>query len=246
MTLQEIFDKLTFGELAQLSMGGGEAGVINSTNYSRVISHINLGLTSLYKRFPLKEGRVTIKLYPTISIYNINNKLAVSNSSSTEPIKYVLDSISDPFKDDIHKIEGVFTDLEVEVPLNDHADMYSVYTPTATRLRIPEKLATQSDELPEHLKTETLELVYRANHPKINPQGVVPSTLELELPESHVEALLYYVASRCHNPAGMANEFQIGSAYAAKYEQACQDLETFNLLVDQGSQNTRLYNKGWA
>jgi hypothetical protein len=246
MKLQEIFDQLTAGELSQLSIGGGEAGVIAPSNYSRVVSHINLGLTSLYKRFPLKEERVGLQLVPGITTYNITSKFAVNSRSTREPIKYVLDTPAKPFKDDIHKIERVLTDLEWELPLNDASDMYSVYTPTATRLRIPEKIVAQGMDLPDELKTETLEIVYRANHPKINPEDLQPDEVEVQLPDSHVEALLYYVASRCHNPAGMANEFQIGSAYSAKYEQACQEIETFNLRVDQGSQNTRLAKGGWA
>ena len=44
MTLQEIFDQLTYGELSQLSMGGSEAGIIDESNYSRILVHVNLGL----------------------------------------------------------------------------------------------------------------------------------------------------------------------------------------------------------
>lgn len=62
MKLIEIFNQLTFGELAQLSMGGMDAGEINDKNYDAVLSHINLGLTALHKRFPLKEGRLVVAL----------------------------------------------------------------------------------------------------------------------------------------------------------------------------------------
>ena len=246
MKLQEIFDQLTHGELSQISFGGGEAGVIAPSNYSKVVSHVNLGLTSLHKRFPLKEGRVGLQLVPGITTYNITSKFALNSRSTREPVKYVIDTVDAPFKDDIHKIERVLTSDGYELPLNDGSDMYSLYTPTVARLRIPEVIVAQSIDLPDQFKTETLEIVYRANHVKINPEDLMPDEVEVHLPESHVEALLYYIASRCHNPVGLQTEFQIGSAYSAKYEQACQELERFNLLVDQGSQNTRLANGGWV
>ncbi len=66
------------------------------------------------------------------------------------------------------------------------------------------------------------------------------------MPYSHLEPLLYYVASRINNPIGMANEFHAGNSYAAKYEKSCQELEMVNLRVDQGSQNTKLRQKGFV
>jgi hypothetical protein len=57
---------------------------------------------------------------------------------------------------------------------------------------------------------------------------------------------LYFVASRVHNPIGMTNEFHAGNSYAAKYEQACMLLDMKNLQVDQGSENTKLRDRGFV
>jgi hypothetical protein len=90
--------------------------------------------------------------------------------------------------------------------------------------------------------------VYRANHPII-VQGIglfEPDRIDVELPYSHLEALLFYVASRVHTPTGMTNETNMGNTYYQKYEASCQQLEVSNLRVDQGSQNSRLYRNGWV
>lgn len=249
MNLQEIFDQLTYGELSQLSMGGGEAGVINEANYPRVLAHVNLGLIALYKRFPLKEGRLSVQLTPGVLTYNITSKYAQHNSRSRELVKYLIDDAAAPFADDVLKIERVLTDGGRELPLNDLSKLYSVATPTATSLRVPADIVARLIDLPEWLKTDKLELVYRANHPKI-VQGLGlfdPTRVQLQLPDSHLEPLLLFVASRATTPMGVGQfEGLAGNNYFAKYEAACKELETQNLRVDQGSQNTRLSQGGWV
>jgi hypothetical protein len=248
MKLQEVFDQLTHGELSQLSIGGNEMGVISPANYGRLIPHVNLGLTQLYKRFPLKEGRLKLELQSNRTVYPIHSKYAVSSRSSREAVRYIKDSLVAPFKDDIHKIEKVVASTGYEFGLNDESDEYSVFTPSATVLRVSLDVVDQVMDLPDELKTTQLEVVYRANHPLI-VQGLglfEPDRVELELPYTHLEPLLLFIASRIHTPTGMTNEANLGNTYSAKYEAACQLLEFKGLQVDQGSQNSRLERNGWV
>lgn len=248
MKLQEVFDQLTHGELSNLSIGGNEAGVISPANYNRLVPHVNLGLTALYKRFPLKEGRLILELQSTRTTYPIHSNYAVSSRTSRETVRYIKDSTAAPFKDDIHKIERVYTDKGLEFGLNDESDPYGMFTPSATVLRVPADIAAQVIGLPDELKSPRVELVYRANHPLIVADGadLEPDSIELELPYSHLEPLLLFIASRVHTPTGMTNETNMGNTYFQKYEASCQQLELTNLRVDQGSQNDRLYRNGWV
>lgn len=248
MNLQEVFDQLTHGELSQLSIGGNEAGVINPSNYNRLVPHVNLGLTALYKRFPLKEGRLSLELQANRTTYPLHSNYAISSKTSKEVVRYIKDSASTAFKDDIHKVERVCSSTGYEFGLNDDSDPYGVFTPSATILRVPADVVAQSMNLPDELKSTQLEVVYRANHPLIIADGasLEPDIIELELPYSHLEPLLLFIASRIHTPTGMTNETNMGNTYFAKYEAACQQLEAVNLRVDQGSQNSRLYQNGWV
>lgn len=223
MKLQEIFDQLTYGELSQLSIGGSEQGEISEANYPRVLAHINLGLTELYKRFNLKEKRLVVPLQRNADVYQLN-------------------------VDDILKIERVITDSEFEMTLNHESDPYSCFTPSLKSLRIPELVMNQGSSLPDELKTTALTVVYRANHPKIVIRFgyIQPERVEVELPSSHLQALLYFVASRAHNPIGMTNEFNAGNNWNMKYERACQELEAEGLQVDRGINNLRLNRNGWV
>lgn len=234
MKLSEIFAQLTYGELSQLNLGGAEAGAIDVSNYAKVVAHVNLGLTALYTRFSLKEGRVSFTLQSGRMLYPLTTE---------EDVIFVDDS----FADDIIKIERVLTSLDMDMTLNDESNQYSCFTPSATILRIPADVANQVADLPEDLVTTSLTAVYRANHPiLVYKTGFTPARVNIELPYTHLNALLLFVASRVNNPIGMTNEFHAGNSYAAKYEQACALLEYKNLQVDQGSQNTRLRNNGWV
>jgi hypothetical protein len=248
MKLQEVFDQLSNGEFVQLSIGGASAGVIDDTNYARVLGHVNLGITALYKRFSLKEGRLTLVIQPGLLNYKLTSAYAISNTASMQPSRYIQDSASEPFTDDIIKIGRVVTDAGVELGLNDAADAYSVFTPSALALSLPAEVVTPLPTTPPEYRTNNLVVVYWASHPKIlmGTGAFDPNQVNLELPETHLEALLYYVASRVHTPIGMTNEFNASNNYYAKYEAACQALETKGLQVDQDSQNSRLVRNGWV
>lgn len=237
MKLQDIFDQLSGGEFSQLSIGGSNAGVIDEGNYRRVLGHVNLGLIALFKRFSLKEGRLTLALQEGVSSYKLQSSFAVNGVGSTEPVRYIVDTVGEPFLDDIIKVEQVLTDDLVELPLNDSSDTTSVFTPSALVLRVP-----------DDVDSDLLTVVYRASHAKlaVTPGAWFPKDVDVALPETHLEPLLYYVASRVHNPIGMSNEFHAGNSYYAKYEAACQALEGKGLQVDQGSQNSRLFRNGWV
>ena len=222
MKLSEIFEQLTYGELSQLDIGGADQGEIAEENYKSVVAHINLGLTSLFKRFSLKQVTLPIALVQAQYSYPITAT-------------------------NLFKIESVTTDAGFELSLNNADDKYSVFTPMTTVLNVHPDIVDGSLELPDDLKTAGLSVMYRANHDQIVVNSTFdPYTQEIALPYSHLEALLYYVASRVNNPIGMVNEFHAGSSYAAKYEQACQQLEQQNIQVDQFSQPDRISRGGWV
>lgn len=142
----------------------------------------------------------------------------------------------------------MFTEGGWELGLNDGGDRFSVTTPVASTLRVPAEIVANSVDLPDYLRTTRLSVVFRANHPIIsqNVRGFNPDNYEVELPYSHLEPLLLFIASRVNNPMGMTNEFNAGNNYAAKYEAACQQLEQQNLRVDQGAQYDRIRRGGWV
>jgi hypothetical protein len=239
MKLSEVFAQLAYGELAQMGFINETLDGINPTKYGQMVGHVNLALTALFRRFNLKEGHTIIQLETNRLTYKLN---------TDEDTIFIEDDETPEFINDIHKIERVYTDSGYEMSLNDESDDYSCFTPSMTSIRIPYDVVARSSDLPPELITNKLKVVYRANHPKIDfiATGFNPARIELELPPSHLEPLLYFIASRINNPIGMTSEFHAGNSYAAKYERACQELEVHNVRIDHSKQNNKLIMNGWV
>ena len=250
MQLQTIFDALTFGELSNLGMGGLELGGVQTTRYKQVVNHINLGMTALHKRFNLKEEILTLALQPGLTQYILKDTHAVSGFSSISP-RTILDSTAKPFQNNIVKIVSVTTDSGFEMALNNGADLYSVFTPSFNILNIPIELVTapQPADFPTDLITTMLKVAYQANAIPITEDNGLddPEGTEVELPDSYLMALLYFVGNRANTPTGAGqNEANLGGIYYKKFLDECKRIEDDGLDVDQGAQSTRLKAKGWV
>ena len=244
MKLQEVFDQLKGSELSQLSIGGQDQGVINEKNQFIVVNAINLGLSNLHTRFNLKEGSLKLLLIPGKYQYFLKSAYVLDNPESNEKVRYIEGS----FADDLAKVEGVFTESNYELELNTRRK-YSCATPNTLCITVPAPIVDQDIDIPSYLQTDALNIVYRANHPKIGPDEFGDFDLdeiEVDLPYPYLEPLLYFVASRVHHPVGLAGDTQMGASYFAKYEQACQRLQMSNVAVDQGAGNDRLIRNGWV
>lgn len=252
MKLSYVFEQLTHGELAMLAIGGGEAGIIEEKNFRHVGNHVWLGLTALYKRFNLKGGELTLQLEPGRYLYPLKSRYAVNDDTSLELSRFILDTPDAPFLEDVLKVSSVkAVTSKVELALNDFSDMYPVTTPTLDSIRVANEIVDAQTmvvaDFPDWLKTDKLLVEYSANHPNFVPRvGYYdPELTEIELPMSHLQALLYFVASRAHNPIGMGQEFNAGNNWAQRFEQECQRLETDGIEIDTSSQGSRARRNGW-
>lgn len=249
MKLYDIFKSLTYGELSNLAIGNVSAGEISDVNYVPIMNHINMGLTALYTRFKLKENSFVLALQDTQVTYSLLSQYAVSNTKSKELVRYIEDSTFAPFKDDILKIYKVLTPAGIPVSLNMGYHPYTCTTPTANILRVPPVLVDGSTDLPEYLRNvNKLTVMYQANHVMLDPDmgSFDPTKIEMELPQSHLQALLYFVASRVNNPIGLGQEFNAGNTYAAKYERECQLLEAKGMEIDEDTSSTKFSSRGFV
>lgn len=246
MKLREILDYLTDGELSQLSIGGGDPGQIREEDYPKVIRTINLALVNLFTRFSLKEGLLELVLDPDITRYVLTSAHTVSANVSGQP-HYINDSVDIPFKDDLLKIQAIKTLAGKELPFNVLDHQYSCNSPSHDVLEVPSALVLQSSDLPDHYKTTSLMVSYRAAHPQLPTAGTInPDEIEVALPYAYLEPLLYFVAARSHHPSSLTSEVNPATSYYAKYERACQLLQNTNLDLDRDESSTKFRARGWV
>lgn len=265
-TLKDIFENLAYGELQQAAVGlllaqdiGPQSDIINmddpeyierARNEDKVVRHVNMALTALHTRFWLASREVIIQQYDHIQQYWLDKKYAQTNNLSTEPLRYIMDSIFDPFQDDCLKIEEVHDEGGETLFLNDLTEPWSVFTPTYNSIQVPYPMWCN-----------TLVAHYRANHPKVSlykdvligpfqaktdkSQKLRPEEVEIFIPEGFMEPLLFYVAHRVFGALNVDNNAE-GNNYLQKYEASCQRLEQSGLQITPHYGNEKLDKAGWV
>lgn len=266
MYLSKLFKQLATGELSQVAIS--ENGNIQEDSYDAIVTHLNIGLTKLYTRFPLLEKEVVIQQFAHITLYTLSSQYAYTNDDSTEPYKYIIDSEENPFEDDVLRIEQAFDEGGVPISINDEFSSNRViFTPSYDSVQIP---------LPE--EENSIFITYRANHPEISLEDetivttipgywdeydnepvwvdpvttvtVVPAdidTIEIKIPPYLEEALLSFIASRVHSTRSSDGAQSESSKYYGKYNAICNDVEVKNMTNNSPtSTNIRPEINGWV
>ena len=251
MTLEDIYNSLSFGELRMLFMSGKSIdgptteGMPVAT-FLQLLPSIQLGLTELYKRFSLSEGHFKLVRVDGVDTYHI--KELYSMSANPNGAMLYIDDTEMPLQNNLLKLlrcYGTQNDRSIEIPMNQIANPAAIRTTSYNSMTVPNDPVAA----PWLVQTPEIEVVYRANHPEINKYiaNEAPLITDIYLPPSHLEALLYYVASRVFNPIGMVpDSVHEGNNYAQKFEVACQRLSMENYQVDQDAENEKLAFRGFC
>jgi hypothetical protein len=236
MRLSDLFDHLTFGELAHVFIGGGDKREIAPTSYRELGLHLNMGLTALHTRFLLREEEVLVEKQGIQSEYLLDSLYAASNEESGEPVKYLLDSTASPFTDNIIRITEAYASDGTALPLNNADELLSLFTPRHNLLQIP---------YGEH--GDTFAILYQADHPRLKLTAATdPTQVDVDLHPSFIQALLFFVAARAITPAGSDATGDSSNNLMMRYELECQRLNQFNLDADESRTSTTLEKNGWV
>jgi len=235
MLLSEIFNTLTYGELAHVVIGGKPAGGIQVADYPEMITNVNIALLEIYKRYSIKTEELTLQLYDHITLYNLHSNYAASNDASEEVYKYILDTATvTPFTDDILLITHVYDEIGDEYALNDLDRVDSLYTPTQTSLQVPYPTGEN-----------TLSVIYRASPEKILLTETDANTVTVALPPQFLEAMVSYIAYRVFSGMNLSEGDTTALSHYAKFEAAIALIDHKGLLNTDNNQNTKFEESGW-
>ena len=236
MRLSTILAALATGELSHMHYAAG--GVIAKQEMPRIISNINLALTDLHTRFLLREDRVNVQAYAGHRAYKLHSGFA---QSSNVPEPHIMDAEA-PFKDNVLEILRVSYN-GCRIPLDKPKGIYTT-TP-------------QTMYIDGEIQTEQLYVVeFKADHPRIPDEYMYPveddtlPDLEIELPPSHLKALLLYVASRSLFPvtSGLQGDGRVqheGLQYRKLYEEECLQLQGLGIDADKTDERNLFRERGF-
>ena len=233
MNVGDLFQRLSFGDLLNLSLGQDGSGTIAAHQEDRVVSYANSALTGLYSRFLHKRNFVDVVLQADVTRYQLRSIYAVSTTTAnpTKP-HYIKDTVLEPYTDDIIRIIG-HENHEIE-----QADIDLV----AASVRI---LSNDTFLVTEPKAGAVLTIEYQANHPRLSIPAQVLDVISLaplleEALEARVAASVY---------SAMDGEAQLLKARTLldRYEQICQIVKIEDLLPESSStEHARLPKGGWV
>ncbi len=230
MLLIDLFGYIANIESHSLNLGGADDGTIETRFHPKVIRAINLAMLEIYKSFPVKEKSLVIQLYPQITKYTLHNDFASTNLTSTEIIKYIIDSSFEPFQNDVLKIEKVFNEDGEEFALNNEANELSLYTPEYNVLQHP---------FPQ---TENAVFVQYRALPVTIATTAVPATEEVSLPFSVLNIALLFIGYKLLTTV---NKKEASEKYG-EYLIALQQANTQSLFRTNESANEKIEVAGWV
>ena len=243
MKLSDFFTDATYGDLWNLFLGGFNPDSPESepdpVKYAQLVAAVNQGLNQLYIEFFLRSEEHYIQLNEAQSTYKLHSDYAQTNTGSPIAIgeRYIYDTATNPFQDNILKIEEVYDEDGVKLPLNDATEDLSVYTPAYNTIQVP---------YPED--GMTISVQFRATHPRIQYTGVAlfdPSAIEIELPNSLKDSLHYYVASKLIRPMGGERVVEADN-YFQLYKDSVRVIKEEGLEVQGETLGSKFEDRGWC
>lgn len=237
MDLTQLFRELSYGELANLSLGNDGNGTIRAADQPRIIQFANEALLRLYTRFILKENDVLVELVDWITNYHLLGKFAESQAAtSPQDTLYIKDLMRETFTEDVIRILTVVDSFGVTLPLNDPEHIDSVFTPQGNVLQVPNPVGGTA-----------LSVLYQAKHPTLSNAAPLVLTQEIVLPEVLWEAFRAYIAHRVYTGINTQEAVGIAQTHFARYEAICQDVVDKDLVsTSLTSTNARFNKNGWC
>ncbi len=235
MLLKSLLESVIQTELANLSIGKPEWAT-GQFSYKTLIEGVSLGYIELHKRFALQKEFVRVVPILGRTKYPLEMQYAVSDATPSVD-KFIIDSVGDPFKDNIAKIDTVLDKQGEPLKFNTTTFKDLVSISDYKTLYIPDPICT-----PE------LTLVCRGlPAPIVLASENDLETYEIELPYTYLEALICYTAGRAYVNRGAENATNNESAiFMARFEAACMTVVQLGLNDKEEMVNDRLCRGGFV
>jgi hypothetical protein len=231
MLLNDLYTKLSYGELSNTAIGMEGAGTITEEGKPRIVNYVNEGLIRLYSEFLIREKEVMILMYKEITFYHLITRFAVNAGAEAnlEARRYLLDLPEEPFENDVLKILTVYNSARRRLPLNDAEMPGSVFTPQPTILQVPFPV-----------EGAALTVSYQANHPVMHynePTG------RIDLPDALNGALTAWVAYKVFSHMNTQESTAKAQEHLEIYQAIVQQTKDMDLVNASVSGTTHVFEK---
>ena len=208
MKVQDIIDDLQAAEFSELAIGDS---AFTETNTPRYLKLIQSALTELHVQFLLRQEELMIQPLEGLVDYPLHSDHA--DTSKVETIKFIVDSVYQPFNWEPLQILGAYDELGNEIPINAPNHICGIYVSTPRSVMIPAPVTARQ-----------ISLVCRANH-----TALTGLTDDINIPATMRNALVWFIASRIWATRKDEQAMSKSIQYMQRYLDAC------TLLSDTGT-----------
>ena len=208
MKVQDIIDDLQAAEFSELAIGDS---AFTETNTPRYLKLIQSALTELHVQFLLRQEELMIQPLEGLVDYPLHSDHA--DTSKVETIKFIVDSVYQPFNWEPLQILGAYDELGNEIPINAPNHTCGIYVSTPRSVMIPAPVTARQ-----------ISLVCRANH-----TALTGLTDDINIPTTMRNALVWFIASRIWATRKDEQAMSKSIQYMQRYLDAC------TLLSDTGT-----------
>lgn len=245
--MKEVVNLLCESELVNLAFVDLDTKELNTAKLPSLVRSINLGALELHKRFNLKEGTLVLNVQPGQNLYFLRQEFQEgAKARPSIPVQYISALPGKFFTVGLLKVEKVLDSKGYEYKLNEEDSCLSVYTPQADVIEIPDNLLKYMADS----NITQLTVKFRkapVQHLICEDFADDWSCKQIDLPYTHLQALVYFVAKRSHNSVGFTeNSTRERIDYNSLFEQECANLDALNLRVDRQGGDDRLRRGGWV
>ena len=211
MNILELYERLSYGELINLSMANDGNGTIIEEKRPTVIQHANEALLRLHSRFVLKEKDVIIEQVEHITHYHIDSRFSESlGDPDKEKYLYIKDNPEEPYDGDAIKVIKVFNEYGREIALNDEQNQLSYYTPKPLTIQVPAPKTGRA-----------FVASYQARHVKLDVEN---EEQIIDLPDVLVPAMTAYIAHKIFSNMVGEENIAKGAEQLQVYEAMCEEV----------------------
>lgn len=238
INLQNLFDDLAHGELANMAVGRSQTTLISPDKYPRIVSLVNAGILAIHTELSLKEKTLNIHQRLDITDYYLRAD-HVGDPNGGDPQIYIDGTGVDPVDGDIIQLISAEDDLGELVYLNDGNYPDHLFTPQQDVVRM-----TIGDTL------KVITITYKATLPPIQVvEGFNPITINIEAPSFITAALTNHISARLFTgTASQAIEGQPhpNSTFQYRYYQEIESIKRNFLAPELNPGNERFEKDGWV
>lgn len=218
-TVEELFKKLSYGELSNLAVAVDASGTIKKERQKQVLHFANEGLTVLHERFPLRE----LEKMVTMTGAPIEQSMIEEVTPPASPVDYFIQLIS------------VMTAMGESL--------------TFSNKPVPETLYVQGSTvfIPARPAGSELQLIYQARHPVLD-DSVLPGNLtqSITLKAELHEALTSWIGYKMYRDIRTAEGQASAADHLTRHKTILADLIGQGILPGEMLTGEKFEARGWV